>query len=95
MNALDDIEKIRHIANQYTVLTQREEIDLVSALQQARSDHVHVLAVMFEQDPRYAVLFYQNYQAKRRAVQNGDMETWNKIIEKELRDVREMMGIEE
>lgn len=95
MSLTDDIEKIRYIANQNTVLTQREEIDLVSVLQHARPDHVHTLAVMFGEDPQYAVLFYQNYQAKKRAVQNGDTEAFNKIIEKELRDVRELMGVEE
>lgn len=91
----ESIEKIRRIANQYTLLTKREEIDLITTLHQARPDHVKTLAILFEEDPRFAQQFYQNYQAKKRSLLYRDMSGWDAIIEAELNGIDELLGIHE
>ncbi|MCK5095977.1 MAG: hypothetical protein KAR24_01340 [Candidatus Pacebacteria bacterium] len=85
----EDIRKIKLIIEQYTLLTKREEIDLITTLHNTRPEYAHVLANLFEQDPRWAEQFYQNYQAKKRAAINRNVEEWNAIIENELRDISE------
>ena len=85
----EDIRKIKHIVDQYTLMTKREETDLITTLHTTRPEYVRVLANLFEQDPRWAEQFYQNYQAKKRAAINRNVEEWNAIIENELRDISE------
>ena len=85
----EDIRKIKHIVEQYTLLTKREETDLITTLHNTRPEYVHVLANLFEQDPRWAEQFYQNYQAKKRAAINRNVEEWDSIVENELRDISE------
>ncbi len=84
----EDIEKIKHIASQYTLLTKREEADLVTVLHQSTPQNVRSLRDLFEEDSRWVAHFYQNYQAKRRALHNHDTNAWDRIIEKEVQEFK-------
>ena len=80
----EDIQKIQHIVNQYSLLTKREEIDLVTVLHQSRSRHIRQLRTLFEEDPRWIEKFYNIYKAKRRAVIDQDKDAWDEVLRQEV-----------
>ncbi|MCK5027276.1 MAG: hypothetical protein KAS07_02570 [Candidatus Pacebacteria bacterium] len=84
----EDIEKIKHIASQYTLLTKREEIDFITVLHRSTPQDVKNLRNLFEEDPRWVAHFYENYQTKRRALQQRDTNAWDRIIEKEVQEYK-------
>ena len=81
---VEDIEKIKNISSQYTLLTKREEIDFITILQQSTPGDVKNLRTLFEEDSRWVIYFYQNYKMKRQAIQNRNTSVWDRIIEKEV-----------
>ena len=91
----NDIQTIQNLVNQYSLLTKREEIDLVASLHKARPQHVRTLAYLFQEDPRWIQEFYQSYQARKRALIDNDTEAWNQIVKDELVKLSEQLGIEE
>ena len=92
MSITDDINKIKNVASEYSLLTKREEIDLVTMLNQADSKHVRHLAKLFEEDPRWVVRIYESYCIKKQVVLHGTEEEWNEIIAKEIRDAEEYLS---
>jgi hypothetical protein len=82
----EDIEKIQQITRQYSLLTLREETDLVSLLHQSHGEHVRRLRRLFEQDSRWVERFYDVYRAKKQAIVNRDKSAWDKIIAEEVEE---------
>lgn len=84
----EDIQKIKEIAGQYSLLTRREETDLITILHQSTPQDVQNLRTLFEQDPRWVTHFYENYRAKCQAFRERSSDMWNRIIEKEVQEYK-------
>lgn len=92
MSITNDINKIKNVASEYSLLTKREEIDLVTMLNQANPKYVRHLAVLFKEDPRWVIRIYESYCIKKQAVLRGDKKEWDEIIAKEIREIDEYLS---
>lgn len=68
-----------------------QEIDeLVEFLNQIDEKNIATLIELFEKEPSWILMFYQNIQSKKAALNKKDEKTWNEIIEKEKLDLLKM-----
>ena len=71
-------------------LSFQEIDDLVEFLSQIDEKSMVTLIELFEKNPSWILIFYQNIQAKKSALNTKDKKTWNKIVEKERLDLLKM-----
>lgn len=85
----EDISKIKSLARNFSLLTQKEEDDFIEMLSQTSTKYVQQMAIMFEEDPRWVVRIYQSYLIKKQTILYCEERKWDEVIEGEIRDLEE------